>query len=927
MPGERDDAPAPPPGSARSREVGAATAPLAGLGRHAAVDSVAGPGEPTYAEPDQQNTIDALSPRARRVRAEAISTAKPANPAPADDARAPGMCIGRYQLLEMVGAGGMGMVWGAWDPELERRVALKLVQPLLDSRERILAEGQALAKLSHPNVVPIYDVGVMGEQVYLVMEWVRGITLRAFARKAASRRAVLDAYRQAGEGLAAAHRAGIVHRDFKPDNAICGDDGRVRVLDFGLAQAAAASGQVLAQGSEPQRVSGTPHYMAPEQMRGEVAVAATDQYSFCVSLSEALTELTGRKAERGAAKLPSWISASLQRGLAAEASRRFSSMDELLAALARDPARVWRRRALVVGVVASAATAFAVGRLRSEAAHVEPCAGSVAELASSWSPAIRDGMVAHLRGLGPLGAEEAARIGGDLDSYGGHWIEQHRRSCLARERNELTPTLYERRLSCLARAKASLAAVAELLGAVPVEGLPAAVVASRELPDATVCAGMDDSAVLPPPPAVAARVAAIAPAIERARVRGIAAHPEALGLAKVAVADATATGYAPLIARALLTQGRIEASLFQSANPTLGEALRLALSASDDALAAEAYARWIFGSEFQDLPDGWHVMMPIAERLGSHGRFARALLWNNLGARYYRAGQLDKARATLHRALAETTLETDPASVDIELVAILSNLSLTETSPEQRQAFGERTTAAYESTLGRNHPATIGAREQAAMKTRDPVQARAQLEEVCEGWKSWTMTINEVVCAFEVAWIADDLGDRAAAARWMKIAVTDPSTAEGERVMGKIAAEYAAIAAIPDGDGSPGTADSALAQHVVELQQLGKAALDTQAWKFQAADAYMLAARLLDRLHRQAEATAAWRLALAALDGLDAPVFERRVARVRAALAERLRHRDPAVAKQLATAALAWYRVAGGYAAAIARLEPIATAL
>ena len=206
--------------------------------------------------------------------------------------------LGRYQLLEIVGSGGMGVVWGAWDPELDRRVAIKLVKPsMAAARERMLVEGQALAKLSHPNVVPVYDVGTLDEQVYLVMEWVRGASLRVFALKTRTVGEIVGAYRQAGEGLAAAHAAGLVHRDFKPENAIRGDDGRVRVLDFGLAR-----NETVATG-----LAGTPKYMAPEQRAAGTVSAAADQYAFCVSLREALT--TGKSAP-----VPRWIDAILTRG-------------------------------------------------------------------------------------------------------------------------------------------------------------------------------------------------------------------------------------------------------------------------------------------------------------------------------------------------------------------------------------------------------------------------------------------------------------------------------------------------------------------------------------------------------------------------------------------------------------------------------------
>jgi serine/threonine protein kinase len=172
-------------------------------------------GESTLVYPDEVETVDARGGKGRAVRETAAAVALPEAPLRAT--------LGRYQLLEVVGRGGMGVVCGAWDPELERRVAIKLMgRTSRAARERMLREGQVLARLSHPNIVPVFDVGEVGDQVYLVMEWVRGTTLRALAGEA-SPRALLDAYRQGGRGLAAAHGAGVIHRDFKPDNAIRGN--------------------------------------------------------------------------------------------------------------------------------------------------------------------------------------------------------------------------------------------------------------------------------------------------------------------------------------------------------------------------------------------------------------------------------------------------------------------------------------------------------------------------------------------------------------------------------------------------------------------------------------------------------------------------------------------------------------------------------
>ncbi|HEX7836872.1 MAG TPA: serine/threonine-protein kinase, partial [Kofleriaceae bacterium] len=303
--------------------------------------------------------------------------------------------LGRYQLLEMVGAGGMGVVWGAWDPELERRVAIKLVKATIPAaRERIQLEGQALARLSHPNVVTVHDVGVVDEQIYIVMEWVRGQNLRAYCREPRTVREIVALYRAAGDGLAAAHAAGLIHRDFKPDNAIRGDDGRVRVLDFGLARdelRSADGGEV--EGSALTRGAGTPRYMPPEQAEGRALIPAVDQYAFCVSLREALA---GRNAGGVDADIPGWIQTIVARGTARDPGARFRSMAELLRALARDPATIWRRRLIVGGAVAAAAAAFVIGSLRASGGAIEPCTGAREEIARTWSPAARAQMAAHL---------------------------------------------------------------------------------------------------------------------------------------------------------------------------------------------------------------------------------------------------------------------------------------------------------------------------------------------------------------------------------------------------------------------------------------------------------------------------------------------------------------------------------------------------
>jgi WD40 repeat protein/serine/threonine protein kinase len=291
--------------------------------------------------------------------------------------------IAHYTVIGTLGSGGMGVVYVAQDQQLGRRVALKLLRHATASevaRARLEREAQAMARLSHPNVVAVHQVGRFRGQVFLAMEFVGGANLRAWLHmQKRSWRETVATFIQAGEGLAAAHTAGIIHRDFKPDNVLVGDDGRVRVADFGLAHGldndlgdltpdsheSSPSKQGIPLDSpltETGTIVGTPAYMAPEQHENSNKVdARSDQFAFCVALWEGLY---GKRPFPGAGlaelrlalkegriqhpadpgDVPPWLHRVILRGLSIDPDNRWPSMRELLVALARDPERVRRRR-------------------------------------------------------------------------------------------------------------------------------------------------------------------------------------------------------------------------------------------------------------------------------------------------------------------------------------------------------------------------------------------------------------------------------------------------------------------------------------------------------------------------------------------------------------------------------------------------------
>ncbi|MFT3713631.1 MAG: serine/threonine-protein kinase [Archangium sp.] len=263
------------------------------------------------------------------------------------DVPVPGTMLGRYRVTGTRGAGGMGVVLSAYDPQLDRQVAIKLLRPDLDSespekgRLRLVREAQLMARVRHPNVVTVHDVTVDGARVFIAMELVEGQTLRDWLEAPAKRSSqeILATFVSAGRGLSAAHEAGVVHRDFKPENVLVDARGQVLVSDFGLAWSEAIGPTQPASGNTG--ALGTPAYMAPEQLRREPVDARADQFSFCVALWEAL-EGSRPFDEKGALRTPKRLSrrvhAALQRGLSNEPSARFASIDALLAELV-PPAR------------------------------------------------------------------------------------------------------------------------------------------------------------------------------------------------------------------------------------------------------------------------------------------------------------------------------------------------------------------------------------------------------------------------------------------------------------------------------------------------------------------------------------------------------------------------------------------------------------
>jgi tetratricopeptide (TPR) repeat protein len=507
-----------------------------------------------------------------------FDTARPASPAPSAPSLRRGAVLGRYTILTFIGRGGMGEVYAAYDPELDRRVAIKLLRPergdgAAPGQSRLLREAQAMARVAHRNVVAVHDVGTVGERVFVAMELVDGVTLqRWLATGPRTPREILAVFVEAARGLGAAHAAGLVHRDFKPGNVMVAKDGGARVTDFGLA------GSPFTTAGE---LVGTPAYMAPEQLRGESTDARSDQFGFCVALYDALygerpfggtglpairdEVLAGRvRPPPAKSTVPAWLRRALLHGLAADPAARWPSMEALAAALASDPARARRRRALTAGAAGLVALSI-VALVRGP--HPAPhCTGGPERLEGVWeaggAPADarprRDAIRAALFATGAPAVDEVwERVAGMLDKYAGDWLAAHRDACEATQvRHEQSPAVLELRMSCLEERRGAMLAVGDVLAHADRDVVSHAVDAVDSLPALARCNDLEQLRAPVAPPrdeATRRRVADGRARLSVAKALNDAGkHDEALKRTQALVAEARAIGYDPLVAEALL---------------------------------------------------------------------------------------------------------------------------------------------------------------------------------------------------------------------------------------------------------------------------------------------------------------------------------------------------------------------------------------
>ncbi|MEX1366662.1 MAG: serine/threonine-protein kinase [Nannocystaceae bacterium] len=667
----------------------------------------------------------------------------------------PGERIGRYFVMDVLGRGAMGVVVRAFDPELERTVALKVVNPGFaaqadaeEVRARFVTEARALARLSHPHVVAIYDVGTHGEHVYLAMELVEGTDVAKWLREPRPWPQVVSVFRAVAEGLAAAHEAGLVHRDVKPGNMLLGRDDRVRITDFGIARLSAGPSTApptdAESGAEPDSelgptddgitqagfVVGTPAYMAPEQHSGDAVGPAADQFALCVALYEGLygrrpfrgdprrvayDKLHGKVSLPDDTEVPRWLGAVVLRGLRVEPDERFADLRALVAALDDDPSRRRRRWAVRAGAL-SVVVAGAVGWALAMGGPAA-CEGTGGGMAQAWNDDMRQQLHEAFVATGRSYAEPtASAVQTRIDEYARAWTTMRQDACEATQvRGEQSEAVLDLRMACLDRRLDEVRALLGVLRHADGEIVDRALTAAAGLSGLDRCADAAAlSAEVPPPADEDARlesegIRGVLAAARADRLAGLYDH--GLEAARSARARADALGYAPVQAEARLVEADLVDELGRSpeAIELAKEALWTAQAVGHDeaAAAASVLLVWLLGERGGEPAAGldWARYAEATLQRSGDDDVLRGRLWLYEGAARTNAGDFDGGQRAYERALAHTRdrLGDEHPSVPA-IVQDMANLELLRGHLDAALAGTRDALARLESIYGPEHP-------------------------------------------------------------------------------------------------------------------------------------------------------------------------------------------------------------------------------
>ncbi len=660
----------------------------------------------------------------------------------------PGAHLGRLEIGETLGSGAFGVVVAAYDPELKRKLAVKILRPEVfdskngeDAQKRLLREARAMARISHPNVVTVHDIGTVDGQVYVAMEFVAGTHLRHWVtKKDRSWQEIVEIFSSAGRGLAAAHKEGLVHRDFKPDNVLVGDLGEVRVADFGLVsissqereKVASSEFQVPRSNSDELGITrvgavmGTALYMAPEQHRGHEAGPSADQFAFCVALYWGLygrTPFEGQDYEELRGNVlknrliqppadcgrPKWLWPILAKGMATDPASRFETMEALLAKLAFDPTRRRNSRLKMAGVALAGAGALGAFFM------TRPAAGAVCQnvekrLAGTWDAEAK----ARISGVYSQAERGAsyARLESAMDRYTDNWVSVRTRVCEATHFvGDQSDSLMDLRMSCLDQ---RLGFLGELMGqlrpgtAGPI--LDKAVTAAMALPALDACTqAQESSGAMPLPEEASEREAVLAlqAAVEKGRAFSELGKPaEAAAVLREALktpvdfppAQAAATN---LLGKALSDMGELTES-----EAILRKSIEYATVAGNDVSVASSWLALmhLVGVERENYEDGYEMgrMAKLAMTRGRANPFRFAVIDKATAAILLREGKAGEAIELLQPLLPlyEKSAETTELAF---YLAALADAKAADARYEEAIADYRLGLAHLESVLGPDH--------------------------------------------------------------------------------------------------------------------------------------------------------------------------------------------------------------------------------